>query len=198
MPGGPTANSRGRGVALLALDLAVPDRDQRLPARAGEQRPAAVAVRPWSPGRVPRSSAGRGAGGGSVAAAHSRRVGERRVRRSSRDRRVAAEHAAGPDRRIAVPARPAARRADPARRARLAGRGGADLLGTTTIAVNGMLQRARARVEQAAPTRTRFTSLPNRPTVTCSTGTSRRSRTPASQRSCNCCARTPCSRCRRR
>src|SRR6201986_593184 len=62
--------------------------------------------------------------GVSVAASHSRRAGQRRVRRSSRDRGVAAEHAAGPDRRLAVPARPAARRADPARRAALAGRGG--------------------------------------------------------------------------
>src|SRR6059058_470872 len=49
-----------------------------------------------------------------LAAAHSRRADERRVRRSSRDRRVPAEHAAGPDRRLAVPARPAARGIDPA------------------------------------------------------------------------------------
>src|SRR5260370_1102318 len=34
-------------------------------------------------------------------------------------------------------------------------------------------------------------------TATCSTGTPRRSRTPTSRRSCNCCAMTPYSRCRR-
>src|ERR1019366_10245020 len=89
---------------------------QRLPARAGEQQPPAIAVWPGRPGGVPGGFAGRGAAGGSVAAALSRRFAERRVRRSSRDRRVAAEHAAGPDRRLAVPARPPARRADPARR----------------------------------------------------------------------------------
>src|SRR5436309_14204948 len=52
----------------VAADLAVPDRDQRLPARAGEQQPPATAVRPRRPGRVPGSSAGRSAAGGSVAA----------------------------------------------------------------------------------------------------------------------------------
>ena len=44
---------------------------------------AAATVRPGRPGRVPRGSAGRGAARGAVAAAHARRAGQRRVRRSS-------------------------------------------------------------------------------------------------------------------
>src|SRR5260370_1302971 len=38
---------------------------------------------------------------------------------------------------------------------------------------------------------------PIRATAPCSTGTPPRSRTRTSRRSCDCCARTPCSRCRR-
>ena len=74
----------------------------------------------------------------------------------------------------------------------------ADLLGTTTTAVNRLLQRARARLEQAAPDQDQIHEPADPAAATCSTSTPRRSRTPTSPRSCNCCARTPCSRCRRR
>ena len=59
-----------------------------------------------------------------MAAARFRRPGHRGDGRSGRDRGGAAERAARPDRRPAVPGPPAARCADPARRAPLAGRGG--------------------------------------------------------------------------
>ncbi len=45
--------------------------------------PSAIAVRPGRPERVPGSTYGRGAARGPLAAAHSRRAAERRVRRSS-------------------------------------------------------------------------------------------------------------------
>ena len=62
-----------------------------------------------------------------------------------------AERAAGPDRRLAVPARPAARGTDPARRAGLAGGRGRRPARHHPAAVNSLLQRARARLGRRRP-----------------------------------------------
>ena len=110
---------------VVAADLAVPDRDQRLPARDREPRPAAAALGPWCSGRRPGRRAGPGPAGDPVAAADPGRADPPRPGRPGGGRGDPGERAAGAGRRAAVPARPwAAGRADPAGRARLArGRG---------------------------------------------------------------------------
>ena len=73
------------------------------------------------------------------------------ARGSGRGGGVAGGHPAGLCRGAAVPVGPAARGADPAGRAGVARREVADLLGTTTTAVNSGLRRARAQLAQALP-----------------------------------------------
>ena len=73
----------------------------------------------------------------------------------------------------------------------------ADLLGISATAVNGLLLRARARIEQAGPAQDEIREPGKRAGARCSTGTRPPSRTPTRQPSPGCCGRTPCSRCPR-
>src|SRR6516162_5887363 len=74
---GPGAGNPGPGLAVLqrlpgpvvAADLAVPDRDERLPAGDREPCPAAAALGPGRPRRRPGRPAGSGPAGDPVAAA---------------------------------------------------------------------------------------------------------------------------------
>ena len=73
----------------------------------------------------------------------------------------------------------------------------ADLLGISATAVNGLLLRARARIEQAGPAQDEIREPEEHPSARCSTGTRPPSRMPTRQPSPSCCAMTPCSRCPR-
>src|SRR6516162_3146569 len=123
VPAGLAVARRLRG-PVVAAGLAVPDRHQRLPDRAGTAGPPRAAVRPGRAQRRP----GRGARGrrarGTLARAHPGRAGHRAGHRSRGYRGGAREPAPRPDRLPAVPARPATGRAHPARRAGLPGRRG--------------------------------------------------------------------------
>ena len=108
---------------VLAAHLALPDRHQRLPHRAGQPQPAAAA-RPGSgaPSSDPQDklvARRRGA----LAGAGARRDGRRRQRPGD-GRHRPGQRPAGPDRRPAAPAAAAARRAGAARRAAAARRRG--------------------------------------------------------------------------
>ena len=66
----------------------------------------------------------------------------------------------------------------------------ADLLGTTTTAVNSGLRRARAQLAEALPAEDELASRPRRTGARCWTGSPRPSRTPTPAPWPNCCART--------
>src|SRR5262249_55992318 len=108
----------------VPADLAVPDRDQRVLAGDRKPRPPAAALGSRPAGREPGRPAGRRDAGSAMAPADPRRAAAPRNRRSRLGRHVTDEHTAGPDRRLAVLACPAARGADLARRTRVAGGGG--------------------------------------------------------------------------
>src|SRR5262249_29289861 len=117
--------------------------------------------------------------GSAVAPADPRRAAAPRNRRSRLGRHVTDEHTAGPDRRLAVLACPAARGADLARRTRVAGGGGRRAAGHHHRRRQQPAGPGPSRT--AAPPRNAAPATPPIPvTLRCSTGTQRHSKTPTS------------------
>ena len=117
--------------------------------RRGRPSTAVRARRPW--GRPGRARARPGPGVPWLQPMPKRAAG-RRGGRPGRGRRLPGRPAAGSGRRVAVPVRPAARGADPARCAGLASPPRwRDLLGTSTTAVHSALRRARAQLADVLP-----------------------------------------------
>jgi hypothetical protein len=186
---GPGAGDAGTGLALLrrvrgaVLDayLAIPHRDKRVPARTRESRAPPAAVRTRQSRGQPAGAAGRRADGCAVAAADSGRDVRPGGRGSGSYRGFARKHAPCSDRRLAVPTAPATRGPPPARRPRLARSGVADLLDTTTAAVNSTLQRARTHLHEVSPVEEEVYEPTDPRQRGCSTDTRRHSRTPTSR-----------------
>ena len=174
--------------------LALQDRHQRLPDRAGAAPDPLAALGPDGSVRRPRSPAEpRRAGRGLVAGTVAGRDGSPRpARRPGRGGGRARVAAAGAHREPAAPARPPARDPHPAR--------GAGVLGGRDRGDPRHHRRRRSRAVCSAPAPgwTNWSRSPrncsNRPTrgrVRCSTATSRPSSAPTPACWNRCCARTP-------
>ena len=190
---------RLRGPRVVA-DLAVPDRHQRVPSGAGEPRSPAAAVRP---GRSRRRDRTRPLPPPSRSCPGCSRSPTHLFSADLAD--PASVVGAGSSVRLALIA--ALQYLPPRQRAVLILRDvlrwraseTADLLGTTTTAVNSMLRRARTQLSQVASAADDIARARRPgPARGCSTSTRRRSRTPTGPPSPGCCGRTRCSRCRRR